>query len=368
MEKTDDARRRRRKGLAILVILIALAVVAAAAIYYYLYYTRTHITTDDAYVDGNVYTVASKVSGTVKALYVTDNQFVKKDALILEIDPRDFEVQVNAAEAALASNTAKLGELKNSVETVRRQLREAEANLQAARANVDQQEATLTLADRQFKRSEFLLKKEYISKQDYDQAKTNYEVALAQVKAARDKESQLKAAVETQKSVIQQAEASIPTQQAQIKQSRANLQAARLNLSYTKITAPTDGYITNRSVDLGNQIQPGQPLLAVVPLGPQRIWITANYKETQLKGIKPGERVVIKVDAYPGKTFHGTVNSIMSGSGAVFSLFPPQNATGNFVKVVQRIPVKIVLNPGEDPGHILRIGMSVVPTVLADPE
>jgi membrane fusion protein (multidrug efflux system) len=142
------------------------------------------------------------------------------------------------------------------------------------------------------------------------------------------------------------------------------LKAAELNLGYTKIYAPTDGYITKRTVEIGNQIQAGQPLMAVVPLAQEDIWITANYKETQLEKVKPGQKVEIKVDTYPGKVFYGRVDSIMSGTGAVFSLFPPENATGNFVKVVQRIPVKIIPEKGADPSHLLRIGMSVVPTIL----
>jgi membrane fusion protein (multidrug efflux system) len=155
-------------------------------------------------------------------------------------------------------------------------------------------------------------------------------------------------------------------QQAQIQQKEATLKRAELNKAYTKIYAPSDGYITKRTVEVGNQIQADQPLMAVVPLSQQEIWITANFKETQLKRVKPGQKVKIEVDTYPGKMFHGRVNSIMAWTGAVFSLFPPENATGSFVKVVQRIPVKIVLETGTDPEHLLRIGMSVIPTILID--
>jgi membrane fusion protein (multidrug efflux system) len=159
----------------------------------------------------------------------------------------------------------------------------------------------------------------------------------------------------------------LPTQQAQIQEKEATLKMAELNQSYTRIYAPSEGYITKRTVEVGNQVQAGQPLMAIVPLTQEDIWITANYKETQLKYVKPGQRVTIKVDTYPGKTFEGRVNSIMAGTGAVFSLFPPENATGNFVKVVQRIPVKILLESGTDPNHLLRIGMSVAPTILIEP-
>ena len=153
-------------------------------------------------------------------------------------------------------------------------------------------------------------------------------------------------------------------QKAEIGRKDAKLKTAELNRSYPKIYAPSDGYITKRSAEVGNQIQTGQPLMAIVPL--EDIWVTANYKETQLKKVKPGQKVQLSVDTYPGRIFRGRIDSIMAGTGAVFSLFPPENATGNYVKVVQRIPVKIVLDKGTDPEHILRVGMSVVPTILVE--
>jgi len=174
------------------------------------------------------------------------------------------------------------------------------------------------------------------------------------------------AALETQKTVIKQAESTISTQRSLIQQKRAVLKTSELNLDYTRIYAPADGYITKRSAEVGNQVQADQPLMSVVPLAPEEIWITANYKETQLKRVKSGQKVKIEVDMNPDRVFHGRVDSIMAGTGSAFSLFPPENATGNYVKVVQRIPVKIVLEQGEDPGHMLRIGMSVVPTILAE--
>jgi membrane fusion protein (multidrug efflux system) len=220
------------------------------------------------------------------------------------------------------------------------------------------------LAKVNFQRSEFLLKREVIPRQQYDNSKTTYEVAVAQVKAAEDQVKQIEASLETQRALIKQTESGLPTQEAQIRQKDATLKGVELNLGYTKIYAPTDGYIAKRSVEIGNQIQPGQSLMAVVPL--DDIWITANYKETQLERVKLGQKVKIKVDTYPDKVFYGKVDSVMAGTGSVFSLFPPENATGNYVKIVQRIPVKIILDQGTDPSHILRIGMSVVPTILTD--
>jgi len=340
--------------------------IGAVILYVYLQYKKTHITTDDAFVDGRIHVIASKVPGTVKTLYINDNQFVKKNDPILEIDPVDYHVKVKEAQAGFQAERERLSELQDRVNTAKRQQAEVIASLEAARANVELQKANLELAKVNLERSESLLRKEAIARQQYDNAKTAYDVAAAQVKAAQDMFKQLEASVETQKALIKQAESSLRTQQAQIQQREATLRGTELNLGYTKICAPTDGYITKRTVEIGNQIQASQPLMAVVPLAQEDIWITANYKETQLEKVKPGQRVEIKVDTYPGKTFNGRVNSVMAGTGAVFSLFPPENATGNFVKVVQRIPVKIILESGEDPKHLLRIGMSVQPIILIE--
>jgi membrane fusion protein (multidrug efflux system) len=365
-EKRTNQTHRRRKIVAFIVFPVVI-VIGVVAIYFYLQYKKTHISTDDAYVDGRIHTIASKVSGTVKALYIQDNQFVKAGDVLLEIDPQDYQVKVKEARAGLESERAKLTQILNSVDPVNKQLAQIIASLEAGRSNLRLQEANLHLAELEFKRSEALFQRAVIPKQRYDQAKTAYEVSIAQVKAAADIVKGLEASVETQKALIRQTESGILPQQEVIKQNEATLQAAELNLSYTKIHVPVNGHITNRTVEIGNQIQPAQPLMAVVPVNQRDIWITANYKETDLTHVKPGQKVKIKVDTYPGKEFNGRVNSIMAGTGAVFSLFPPENATGNFVKVVQRIPVKIVLDPGEDPHRLLRIGMSVVPTILTEP-
>ncbi len=289
---------------------------------------------------------------------------MKRDHLLVEIDPVDYEVRVKEAQAGFRAERARLSELEDRVNTAKKQQAEITASFEAARANVELQKANLDLAKVTLQRSESLLKKEVIPRQQYDNAKTAYEVAVAQVKAAQELAGQIEASLETQRALIKQSESGLPTQEAQIQQRDATLRGAELNLGYTKLYAPVDGYITKRTVETGNQIQAGQPLMAVVPLAQEEIWITANYKETELQDVRPGQKVKITVDTYPGKAFYGRVNSIMAGTGAVFSLFPPENATGNFVKVVQRIPVKIVLDEGADPDHLLRIGMSVTPTIL----
>jgi membrane fusion protein (multidrug efflux system) len=364
MEENKGRPNQRRKKIVAFILFPVIIIIGAVTLYLYLQYKKVHISTDDAFVDGRVHLIASKVSGTVKALHIIDNQLVKKNDLILEIDPSDYHVRVKEAQAGFHAERAKLSELQDRVNTVKRQVAEITASLEFAQANVELQKANLELAKVNLQRSESLLKKEVIPRQQYDNAKTNYDVAVAQVKAAQNQVKQIEASLETQKALIKQIESGLSTQEAQIRQRDAALKGAELNLDYTKIYAPTDGYITKRTTEVGNQIQAGQPLMAVVPLAQEDIWITANYKETQLERVKPGQKVEIEVDTYPGKVFYGKIDSIMSGTGSAFSLFPPENATGSYVKIVQRIPVKIVLDQGTDPAHVLRIGMSVVPTIL----
>ncbi len=313
----------------------AVVLIGLVAGWFYSGYRKTHISTDDAFIDGNIHTIAAKVSGTVREIYVTDNQPVKKGDLLLEIDPADYHARLREASSVVGAEKAKLAE--------------AETKIAAAQANLELQRANLKLAEIEKTRSENLFQKEAIPRDRYDRAMTGYEVAVAQVKAA---EEQLRAA-ESQKL----------TQASTIKQKEASADLADLNYQYTKIYAPADGYVTKKSVQIGNQIQPGQPLMAVVGLND--IWVIANYKETELENIRPGQQVNISVDSYPGRALNGKVDSIMAGTGVTFSLFPAENATGNYVKVVQRIPVKIVFDQGADKDHVLRIGMSVVSTIIA---
>jgi membrane fusion protein (multidrug efflux system) len=362
-ERKGNLNQGRKKKLAF-ILFPTIIMIGGVTLFFYLQYKKTHISTDDAFVDGRIHLIASKVPGTVKGIYVKDNQFIKKNDLILEIDPIDYDVRVREAQADLEAERAKLSEIRDGVETVKKRLSEIIASLETARANLELQEANLRQAEIDFKRTESLFQKQVIPREQYDRAKTAYQVAAAQVKAAREQIKQLEASIETQRALIKQTESAILPQEATIKQKEATLKGVELNKDYTKIYAPSEGYIAKRTVEVGNQIQVGQPLMAVVPL--DDIWITANYKETQLERVKPGQKVEIKVDTYPGKVFYGRVDSIMAGTGAVFSLFPPENATGNFVKVVQRIPIKIILDKEADPNHILRIGMSVIPTILID--
>jgi membrane fusion protein (multidrug efflux system) len=362
-EAAGNKGNNRRKKISI-ILFVTLVVIGAATVYFYLRYKATHISTDDAFVEGHVHTIASKVSGTVKKINVEDNQLVRKGDILVEIDPVDYEVKVREASSVLAKERSKLSEIEAKIEASRQKLLELNAAMKAAKANLELQEANLKLATIDFKRAEKLFEKEAIPRERYDNTKTAYEVAVSRVKAAGEQAKQAEMAVETQKAIIRQAEAARPPQSSSIAEKEAKLRAAELRYGYTHIPAPSDGYITKKTVETGNQVEAGQPLMAVVPL--YDIWIVANYKETQLEKVKTGHKVKIKVDTYPGKTFNGKIESIMAGTGAVFSLFPPENATGSYVKVVQRIPVKIVLEGGADPEHILRVGMSVVPTILIE--
>lgn len=362
VEETKPNNNKKKKiGFIILGIII---VIGAITLFFYLRYKATHITTDDAYIDGRIHTIASRIKGNIKTVYVKDNQPVKKGDMLIEIDPADYEVNVEEASSGVNAEKAKLAEVEARISVSQTQISEVGAALEAAKANLELQEATLKQAAKDSERAGNLYKSETISKERYEKTMTAYTVALAQVKAAREQLKQAEKALETQKAIVKQVSALRTAQLSAIREKEAKLNAAQLNFGYTKLYAPSDGYITKKSVELGNQVETGQPLMAVVPL--DDIWVTANYKETQLEKVKPGQKVKIKVDTYSGKSFTGKVESIMSGTGAVFSLFPPENATGNYVKIVQRVPVKIVLDQNTDPEHILRIGMSVVPTILIE--
>lgn len=300
---------------------------------------QTHIETDNAFIEARSVPISFKVSGTVKRVLVKDNQFVKQGDLLLELDSIDYRVRVAQDEAGVdVARNETGGEYKKA--------EGARAAVQLARARLDQ-----TLLDLQ--RGEALFGREVIPKEQLDRLKT----------AKRIAESQLKEAEEALKRAMAEAGLSPKGEnKAKVLQKQAQLEESRLRLSYTRITAPRDGYVTRKNVEPGANIQAGQPLLTLVPL--QDAWITANYKEGQLTYIRPGQKVEFTVDAYPGRHFSGRVDSIMAGTGAAFSLLPPENATGNYVKVVQRVPVKILIDSNSDPEHLLRVGMSVIPTVL----
>jgi membrane fusion protein (multidrug efflux system) len=308
-------------------------------------------TTDDAYVQADTVSVVPKVSGYVTALHVTDNSRFKANDLLVEIDPRDFAVAVQSAEADLQSAQA-------SKVNVTEQLAEQAHVIAAAQATVDSDRAQLQFAQQQLARYASLAKDGTGTQERWQQAVSD----IGQRKAGLDHDQATLAAAQGQAGVLQsqsrQADAAIVRQQAALAQ-------ARLNLSYTKIYAPMDGTVANRTVQTGNFVQPGQTLFSAVPTD---IYVLANFKETQLALMRAGQKVLVRIDAFPDRRIDGHIDSFQRGTGSNFALLPPENATGNFVKVVQRVPVKIVL---DDPTSALRgvaPGMSVEPTVtIAQP-
>lgn len=360
-EPKQNNNNKKKYGFIVLAIVV---LIGAVTLFFYLRYKATHITTDDAFIEGDIHTIASKVTGTVRNVHVKSNQFVKRGDILVELDMADYEAKLNETSSIAGAEKAKLIEVETKIKVSQSKLAELGAALAAAKANIELQEANLRQAENDSRRAENLFKSGTISKDRYEKTMTAYAVNIARLKASKEQVKQVEKELDTQKDIVKQTEASRTIQISTIKEKEAKKDIAQLNYGYTKIYAPVDGYVTKKSVELGNQIKDSQPLMAIVSL--DGIHITANYKETQLEKIKSGQKVKIKVDSYSGKTFWGKVDSIMAGTGASFSLFPAENATGNYVKVVQRVPVKIVLDADTDKDHVLRIGMSVVPTVIIE--
>jgi membrane fusion protein (multidrug efflux system) len=382
----------------LIIAVLAAVLVGGAAVAYWVW-TRNRVSTDDAYVSGHIFIITPRVSGYVTNVLVDDNQKVKKGQPLLMLDPTDYQVAADQSEANLADNRFLLASTQLGVPLTltqtHEQVRAAQAELNsleqtlaqllkeedAAAQNVKQLQAQYQLARLDLKRDIALRQTGAVAQQTLDTQETTVRSVKAQLDAAKARLESVRKQKSAQDAQIDQREANIKlaatgkqqaeikereteAQKAKVKLAEAQLQQARLNLSYTTITAPVDGYVTNKNIEAGQFVSPGQKLLAVVSLMPPNVWIVANYKETDLTYVRPGQRVTIEVDTYPGRVVHGTVDSIMAGSGAVFSLFPPENATGNFVKVVQRIPVKIVIDKKDWASMpVLRLGMSVVPTI-----
>ncbi len=388
------------------------AVVLLVVVGLFAYY-RNRETTDDAQVDGHITPMASKVYGRVEQVLVDDNQAVKAGQVLVKIDPRDYQAALDQAKASLAlaeSEARSAGvDVPRTRENVASGNSNADAQLMAAladvaraqatydqaqtadlayaQANVEKSRANAELAKADLARYLPLMEKGEISKQQYDAAKANADASASALQADLQKQAQAqrnvavaKAQLDAAKARVDQAKAGVATALADVKQvsmraadaqaklakveqARAAVEAAELNLSYTEITAPVNGVATHKQVEPGQIVQAGQGLLVVVPL--ESVWVTANFKETQLKNMKPGQKAEVKVDTY-GKTFSGHVDSIAGATGAVLSLLPPENATGNYVKVVQRIPVKIVLDPIPSEKAVLRPGMNVDATVITN--
>jgi len=378
-------------------ILIIVALVILVGVFFLWRYLGSYESTDDAQIDGHVNSVSARISGHVSKLNVDDNQYVEKGTVLVEIDPADYEVAAAQARAEYADAQAQASaaginvpitsvNTESQVSGAQAEVSSAQAGIAAARqqfeaakSQVAQADANNTKAQNDLARYKQLIDKQEISQQQYDQAIANAQAAAATLHAARATADAAAAQIRQAQSKLQQAGADLRTaetapQQMRVTQARslsakanaeqkkAQLDQAELNLQYTKILAPVNGIVSNRTVEVGQNVQPGQEMMKVIPVDDGDLWVTANFKETQLRNIRPGQAVDISVDAN-GKTYKGKVDSIAGASGARFSLLPPENATGNYVKVVQRVPVKIVFNPGEIKGRELRPGMSVTPKV-----
>jgi membrane fusion protein, multidrug efflux system len=339
----------RRWPLVILAIVVVLTIIGGIA---YWLLTRNLESTDDAYTEGNAIAFAPKVAGYVTQLNIDDNTFVHKGDLLLKIDPRDYIAARDQARAALSLARAQLSSAKVDLEITRTR---APATLLQAQAQLAQAQANQSQAQRDYNRQR-AVDPRATTQTNIDQATAQLKSNAAQVKSA---EAQVDIASLVQQT-IQASQDTVAEREASVQQAEANLATAEVNLSYTDLIAPQDGRITRRNVDLGTFVQAGQQVFYIVT--PQ-VWVTANFKETQLADMHPGQSVVMNVDAYPHLTLHGHVDSIQEGSGARFSAFPAENATGNFVKIVRRVPVKIIIDSGLDPHQGLPLGISVTPTV-----
>jgi membrane fusion protein (multidrug efflux system) len=343
--------REKRRPLAFIIGGVVLVLLAIGGIYFWLS-TRNIEDTDDAYTDGRAITIAPQVTGVVVSLDVTDNQFVKQGQPLIHIDPRQYQIDREQAEGALATANAQYRGQQFGLEIAQKnfpaQLAQAKAQLESAKANLIKTQADF---DRQTS-----LPKAATSQQDVDASAAALKQAEAQVALA---DAQV-----TQNSPVPQrigeTDAQVGQLKGQVEQAQARLDQADLNLSRAVVTAPQDGWITKRNVEAGTYVVPGQQIFSIVATD---VWITANFKESQLADMRPGQHVIIKVDAYPNLRLEGHVDSIQLGSGSKFTAFPPENATGNYVKIVQRVPVKIVIDRGLDPSIPLPLGISVEPTV-----
>jgi membrane fusion protein (multidrug efflux system) len=381
--------RKRIKAFIIAGIIVA---VGLTALFLYRGYARTHVKTDDAFVEGSIHLVGSRVTGTVAEILVRDNQEVKTGDLLARLDPEPFQKAVDEARALAVSEEGRLTEARAQIIAQERQTaamraalartRAAEMELDAAvsarQAQVQAKSAALDQSRLDLARAERLSEQEVIPRSRYDRAKTAFEVARADLTAAEELRNQALVALKAHESTVAQAlaqvkaqeaalerfRANLATQTGQIERRKAQLESAELSLSYTSIVAPANGFVTRMTVEVGNNVQAGQPLMSIVNL--QDAYIIANYKETRIGRFEKGQNVKIKLDSYPGRKFEGRLDSIMAGTGAAFTLFPPENASGNYVKIVQRIPVKITFNNLDEVRPLLRVGMSVVPTILVE--
>jgi membrane fusion protein (multidrug efflux system) len=357
------------------------SVVALSVAVAFWWHGRSRVSTDDAQIEADIATISARVGGTVKEILVADNQLVEAGTILMRLDPADFEVALRRAEAEAADATAAAVAAHASVpiatttsagqvDTANAGLLAAKQEVEGAQARLDEADANLKRATSDLTRYRTLIEKDEISRQQFDSAvagEADARAARAAAQAAlatvRARAVQAEAGVRTAATGSDQvvvARAKADAADAAARKAQANVEQARLDLDYATLKAPVAGVLSKKGAQPGQTVLAGQQLFAIVPT--DRIWVIANFKESQLRLMHPGQSVVVHVDAY-GRDYNGTVDSIGGATAGKFSLLPPENATGNFVKVVQRVPVKIILDLGHDPDHLLRPGMSVVPTV-----
>ncbi|MGN6370417.1 MAG: HlyD family secretion protein [Phycisphaerae bacterium] len=335
-----------KRPLAMTILIAVVLLLGIAALIWWLY-ARQYVSTDDAYIDGHVVQVAPQVAAPVKALHVDDNIFVHKGDLMVELDPTDYQVALQQAQGAESAARGKLTQAQAQVGAAHAGVTQSDAEIAAAQARLENAQADLKRYESVDPRAR--------SQQQLDNARTAEKDAEAQLEQAKAKRASAQANVGT-------AEASVKAAQGDLDKALADEHRAQVNLGYCKLYAPQDGRVTSRTVEVGNYVTAGQAIFSLVS---PDVWVTANFKETQLKNMRLGQPVTLTVDAYPGKKWNGHVDSIQAGSGSRFSVLPAENATGNFVKIVQRVPVKIVFDYGKNTNdsHLLSPGMSVEPKV-----
>jgi membrane fusion protein (multidrug efflux system) len=388
-------------------------VIAIGAIPIYSYYAARE-STDDAQVDGHLDPISPRIAGTLVAIEVDDNQEVKQGQELVRLDPRDYQVALEQAKADLAdaqsstleananvpvtmvnssssvrTSNAGVAESKAEVASAGQQVSASKARLDTARSRLAEAEANYVKAQRDEERYKLLVEKEEVSKQQYDTAVAQADANKAEVESARSAIVEAQRNVDAAEATLEEMnaklasadvtatqsaenaprlnsaiEARLRSAQAKVLQKQAAVDQAQLNLDYTILRAPVAGMVSKKTAEPGQRVETGEQLMSLVPL--DDVWVTANFKETQLKRMRVGQKVEIEVDAFGGRKYSGHIESIAAASGSKFSLLPPENATGNYVKVVQRVPVKIVLDKGQNNDHLLRPGMSVTPVVLLD--
>ena len=320
----------------------------------------THESTDDAFIAGHIISVAPRISGQVAAVYVVDNQMVRSNDLLVEIDPADGALMVAQKLAGADSQNANYRTMLAAYRLTQSKVATAEAAARKSQADAVAAASTAGITLTNFTRMQELLKEKTVSQQEFDAAQAANTKAQADLKSAQENVEVNNSKVDEANRTLDAAWAQVGTVLAQWQEAQTNIAAARLNLSYTKIFAPVDGRITRKQVEAGDYLQTGQTILSIVPV---EVWVVANFKESQLKKMSPGQPTMVEIDALGGRKFRAHVDSVQAGSGAAFSLLPPENATGNFVKVIQRVPVKIVFDEPLPADHTIGPGLSVTPSV-----